>query len=299
MDLSLDCVGCIITQVGKIADLLDVPKARREAMMKEALRYMSGMSFTSSSPEAMGEVWKIICKHTGCDNPYEKTKEYYNLQMLKLEGDIKKLLDSSGDVFNAYLKAAIIGNVIDFAGSHAFDLTSVKKQILDSNNIRLAVDHSRRLNEKLSEAKTLFYLGDNCGEIVLDKLFLRYIKKTFPAIDILYGVRGMAIVNDVTEEDARMVRMDEAAGIISNGDISQGTVLSRASGEFRKAFSEADVIIAKGQGNYEGLWDTALENHFFLLMAKCKFIAGCLGVKQMDIVCISRGRPPVVSPTRS
>jgi uncharacterized protein with ATP-grasp and redox domains len=289
MDLSLDCVGCIIGQVAKISALLDVPKTKREPMMKEVLRYLSGVSFTKSSPEVMGETWKIICRHTGCEDPYKESKSYYNREMLRLEGEISDIPETAPDVFDAYLKAAIIGNVIDFASNHAFSLESVKDQIRASRDIRLAVDHSKDLYEKLTQAKSLLYIGDNCGEIVLDKLFIRFIKKTFPGINVFYGVRGAAIVNDVTEEDARMVGMEELARVVSNGDVSLGTVIDRASGEFRRLFYEADLVIAKGQGNYEGLWDTQKDPVFFLLMAKCRFIAGCLGVKQMDIACLRKG----------
>ncbi|MDR1933533.1 MAG: ARMT1-like domain-containing protein [Spirochaetales bacterium] len=274
-------------QVVKIADLLNVPQKQRQAMMKESLRYMGNVDFAKSSPEVMGETWKIIRKYTGCDDPYKENKRYYNQKMLELSAGIDSFLREDPDPYTAYLKAAIIGNVIDFASNHAFDIESVKKQIAGSRNTALAIDHSGQLFDKLKTAKTLLYLGDNCGEIVVDKLFIRFIKKTFPGLRVFYGVRGEAIVNDVTEEDARMVGMDEEAQVIGNGDVSLGTVIERASGEFRKVFSAADLVIAKGQGNYEGLWDAAGPVTFFLLMAKCKFIAGCLGVRQMDIACLS------------
>ena len=122
-----------------------------------------------------------------------------------------------------------------------------KRKIENINEISLAIDHSKELYDKLKTAKTLMYLGDNCGEICLDKLFIKYIKAEFPDIKIYFAVRGKAIVNDVTLDDAKMVGMEEVAEIIENGDYSSGTVIERVSDEFKEKFYGVDVIIAKAR----------------------------------------------------
>jgi len=157
---------------------------------------------------------------------------------------------------------------------------------MNINAISLVVDHSESLYQRLKTARSLMYLGDNCGEICLDKLFIKYIKKEFPNIKIYFGVRGQAIVNDVTLEDAQMVAMEEVAEVIENGDSSLGTVIERVSDEFREKFYNADVVIAKGQGNYESLSEIDRNNVFHLFMAKCNPVSNSLGVKTLSIVCV-------------
>ena len=136
---------------------------------------------------------------------------------------------------------------------HKFDLNTLMDKLHKIKSDNLAVDDSRKLFDDISEAHTLLYLGDNCGEIVLDKIFIEELKAHYNNLKVYYGVRGQAIVNDVTIDDASDVNMSESAEVISNGDISLGTVIEKTSSEFQKVFNDADVVICKGQGNYEGL----------------------------------------------
>lgn len=138
----------------------------------------------------------------------------------------------------------------------------------------------------MKSAKSILYLGDNCGEIVLDKIFIELLSKEYPTCKVYYGVRGKPIVNDVTIEDALEVKMNEVATVISNGDGALGTVLKNTSTQFKQVFQQVDIVICKGQGNYEGLLGINKENVFFLFMAKCELVAKPVGVKTMSIVCM-------------
>jgi uncharacterized protein with ATP-grasp and redox domains len=129
-------------------------------------------------------------------------------------------------------------------------------------------------------AKNILYLGDNAGEIVMDKLFLETIKHQ----NVYYAVRGMPVINDVTIEDAKYVGIDKFAKIISNGYDSPSTILDKCSEEFINIYNKADLIISKGQGNLEGLINVKNEKIFFLLMVKCGVIGDELGVKKGDFV---------------
>jgi uncharacterized protein with ATP-grasp and redox domains len=224
-------------------------------------------------------------------DPYEKIKRYYNKEILNVADKIRNLIKEADDKFDVALKIAITGNLIDFMASHTFDEKVLMERIGKARELNMPVDHSKRLYEKLKTANTLLYLGDNCGEIVLDKIFIEYIKTAFPGIKVYFAVRGKPIVNDVTVEDAHMVNMQEVAEIISNGDGSLGTVIQNASAEFRTVFYKADVIISKGQGSFESLSEIDRNDIFFLFMAKCNRVAKLLEVANLSIVCAEYHAP--------
>ena len=131
-------------------------------------------------------------------------------------------------------------------------------------------------------------LGDNCGEIAMDRLLIETIRRLYPQIEVKYSVRGSAVVNDVTYEDAAAVGMDEVAEVIDNGDCLLTTLLCRASEDFRREFYAADVIIAKGMGNYEGLYNCDRGNIWFLMIAKCSVIARMSGAPKGSILCMEK-----------
>ncbi len=139
--------------------------------------------------------------------------------------------------------------------------------------------------EDILNAKILLYLGDNCGEICMDKILLKKIKELNPNVKILFGVRGKPVVNDSISIDAYAVGIDEYAEVIDNGDGSLGTVLKRTSPEFKEVYKKADVVIAKGQANYECLSEEN-KNIYFLLMTKCDVIANDIDVEEKKMICM-------------
>lgn len=291
MRLDLNCIVCNINQVIKVMDLVEVEKSKKEEIMREVLKYLSNADYSKCNPEVIGKTWDIILKYIENDNPYSDLKKYYNIEILKMAEEIENLIESSDNKFNTALKIAISGNLIDFAAKHEFDLEMLKKKIMNIHELNLTIDDSKILYDRLKTAKTVMYLGDNCGEICLDKLFIKYIKDEFPDIKIYFGVRGKIIVNDANYDDALMVGMQEVADIIENGDGSLGTVIERVSDEFKERFYDADVVIAKGQGNYESLSEIDRKNIFHLFMAKCNPVSSSLGVKTMSIVCVENRNP--------
>ena len=179
--------------------------------------------------------------------------------------------------FDTALRLAIAGNIIDYGISNHFDLQSTIDKVLSCD---FAIDDSVRLKQELSVAKNVLYLGDNCGEIVFDKLFIETIMHP----NLTYAVRGNPVINDVTLDDAQFVGMNVVADIISNGYDAPSTILEYCSAEFVDAFNRADVIISKGQGNLEGLLGRTTKNVYSLLMVKCEVIADTLGVNNGDFV---------------
>jgi uncharacterized protein with ATP-grasp and redox domains len=281
-----DCFTCDCNQIHKISTFLELDEATENHLLTMTNEYLQNCDRTKTNPEIMGEIWKRITTILENDNPYRDIKARYNQLMLSLEEEIEKIIEVSKQPLKMALKLAVLANIIDFSAKHEFDEQTVKDKLMQAENIQLAQDDSDKLFDALSQAKSLLYIGDNCGEIVIDKMFIRKIKQLYQNLHVTYGVRGQAIVNDVTIEDAKDVNMKDVAEIISNGDGSLGTVLSRTSAQFQNVFSDSDVIIAKGQGNFEGLSDMVDRHIFFLFMAKCDLVAELVGVEKMSIVCM-------------
>ena len=148
---------------------------------------------------------------------------------------------------------------------------------MDAN---FAIDHSPQLRVDLEKADSLLYIGDNCGEIVLDKLFLSLL-------DIptkYFAVRESPIINDVTFEDAILTGIDKIANVITTGDNSPGAVWESTSEQFQNVFKNADVVISKGQGNLEGLMDVTHDRLYFLLVTKCDLIAKRVGTPKEEFI---------------
>ena len=286
MPLNFNCLSCNINQVIKISDVLNLHRKDEEKIIRDVLKYLSMADYSKCNPEIMGEIWEIICGSINNDNPYNSLKNFYNTEIQKMHNEIVSIIEKSDNKFFACMKIAIVGNLIDFAAKYTFKMEDLKKRINDSKNIQLTIDHSMQLCRKLKQAGSLLYLGDNCGEIVLDKIFLEYIKQEFPEIKIFYGVRGKPIVNDVTHEDASMINMESVAQVIDNSDKSPGTIIEKTSEQFREIFYAADLIISKGQGNYESLLTTDRGGIFFLFMAKCEPIAEKMNVGIMSVICM-------------
>ena len=285
MKLNLNCILCNLKQVLTVTDLVKLDADSKEIIMRDVLGYLQETNYARSNPEVIKGTWDIITKHINNTNPYVEIKSYYNRKIITIADKIRSLINKSEDTFYTALKIAITANLIDFAASHTFDEKMLLEKINGANEQHMAIDDSKKLYEKLKMAKELLYLGDNCGEIVIDKIFIEHIKTAFPDIKVYFGVRGKAIVNDVTVEDADMVQMQEVAEVISNGDGSLGTVIEKTSMNFREVFYNADVIIAKGQGNYESLSEIDRDHIFFLFMAKCDAVAKSLNVANLSILC--------------
>jgi len=191
----------------------------------------------------------------------------------KLEMIVRK----SSNPFGTALRLAVAGNIIDFAANDRFNLQATVEMALESE---FAIDHSEQLGKAIKNSHSVLYLGDNAGEIVFDKLFIRTINHP----RLTFVVRGAPIINDVTIDDAEYTGMKETANVISSGYDAASTIPEKSSKQFQEYFSEADVVISKGQGNLEGLHPLNDKRIFFLLIVKCDVMAEFLKVKKGSLV---------------
>ena len=261
MKMNEQCLPCLISQAVRTANL--VKAENREELYREIFRRMGKLDFSKTNPQIAGENYRLLKRHIGCDDPYREIKTYYNRYFLEHMDLFEYRMRTTEDI----VKYAIAANIIDFNPIHENVDEDIRTFFADMENIPLTINDVEPLLEDIQKANSILYLGDNCGEICFEKLLVRRIKKMRPKCRIYFGVRGEAVVNDNTKEDACFVGMDRYAEIISNGDDSLGTVLSRTSEEFREIYEKADVVIAKGQANYESLSEEN-KNIYFLLVVK-------------------------------
>lgn len=284
MRIQEKCIPCIVNQSIKVADMVGLED--KNNILQKVFAYLSQVNFnTSSTPELIGEIFKLLKKETGNEDPYKETRMHYNKMLLEQISDLEQEINSVENPFLEAVKYAIIGNIIDFNPIHNLLLSDMEACFLQLKKERLEIDDSNLLMQETTDADTILYLGDNCGEICLDKILIKKIKELNPSCHVFFGTRGEAVVNDSVEEDACFVGMEDYATVISNGDSSLGTVLYRTSKQFQEIYQNADIVIAKGQANYECLSDEN-KNIYFLLMTKCSVIANDIGVPEMQMICM-------------
>ncbi len=275
-----DCEKCLVLQAEKMLKKHRVSEdAAKDIISRFNLFLDENRNNGLLTPEAACLLHRLIKEETNTDDLYQKEKEEYNDLMLGLEEDIEQKIGKSADPFQTALRYALAGNIIDFGPPDSFD---VFKTLAAAASKVPAIDHSEILYEELKRASTVLYLGDNAGEIVLDKLFIRIIGHP----NLWFATRGAHVINDVTTEDAEKVGMTKVARVISNGYDAPSTLVKHCSSEFKKLFDEADIIISKGQGNLEGLINNSEKKIFFLFMVKCDVIGELIGTQKNNSVVL-------------
>lgn len=271
------CIFCLFKSYENYINKLDLTDDEKLIIINEYVRNLGEMDFSLNTPVITQLMNNKMKKYYKGQDPYDEIKKQSNELVISMLPDLKQKVTESGDPFNTALKLAIAGNIIDYGAFTTFNVSDTIERVLKSD---FAINHSDNLKKYIASSETILYLGDNAGEIVLDKLFL----ETIDHPNVYFAVRGGPAINDVTVEDAEIVGINNVAKVISNGNDAPSTVLESSSEEFVELFDRADLVISKGQGNFEGLIDNDKKNMFFLLMVKCDYIAEKLGVKKYDFV---------------
>ena len=286
MKLQQECVACIIAQVQTVTRMLGLSEAERDAAMLDTHAYLAQANYEGCTPESMGDLWQILLTHVGGGDPYGAIKSLCNQEAMKMVPATRDKIMRASDPLLIALKYAIAGNLIDYGLEHPVSIEEQNRQIDAIASTSFSIDDSEALKNALSGARTMLYLGDNAGEIVFDRLLIERLREHHPELDIAFVVKGSPVLNDVTLSDAQEVGMHEIVHVIDNGDCAPGTVLHRTSEAFRREFSAADVVLSKGQENYESLSGVEKANLFFLFTAKCDTVCVEAGVPKLSIVCM-------------
>lgn len=271
----LECQPCFVRQALDAARRVTGDEEVQAEVVRRVHRVLAGLDYRFSPPLTAVSVYGVVREVTGCDDPYREEKDLSNRAALDLYPWAKETVARSDDPFDTAMRLAIAANVVDFGIGGTFDLKESLRAVLERG---LDIDESGEFTKALQDAETLLFIGDNSGEIVFDRLFLETIGAHHPSLKKYFAVRGGPIINDITTEDAKEVGIGAVAEIISTGFTAPGVILERSSGEFRELFRRADIVLAKGQGNYESIDADPGRPVFFLLRTKCPVTARDLDV---------------------
>jgi len=285
MRLRLDCIPCIVRQALKAARLSTSDELIQERVLREAMRNLLNVEWVGTPPQLVraAKISRVILELTGVRDPYKKIKKSSNDEALAMVEEVKSLINSFSDPLEAAVKAAIAGNIIDFAAVETYNL---KETLLKVLNQKPAINDYSRLRKELLESDTVLYFLDNSGEVVFDKLLIQEAMelRREPFKRVSFVVKGGPIINDVTLEDALYVGLNKIPNStflkVSNGE--EGTGPERISPQVNSWIKHHDVTISKGQGNYEDL--SEFSGLYFLLIAKCPVVAQDLGVEVGDVI---------------
>ncbi len=282
VNITATCVECIINQSRRVGETLRLSEERVKELVAVTTKMSASFSFHKTPPEVATPVYRELAKIVGKKDLYDEVKRHSTQKALSLLPRLEKELQNAQNPFITALKIAVAGNVIDLASEVSFDLDEELEKIFHTD---FAEDDSDSLHNTLQSAKNVVVLGDNAGEHVFDKLFVKTLQKLFPHIEFYYFVRGEPIINDVTYDEAIAIGFEKVCTVIDSGVPTPGFVYDLATNEAKKLFDTADAVISKGMGNYECLTPSHKSPIFFLLKVKCSVVAASLGLEVGDLVC--------------
>lgn len=271
MKTFFDCIPCLIRQSLDSLRLATDDERIHEQILREALHATSRMDLNQPPPVMAQIVNRRVCELCPNGDPYWEIKKRFNQLALDLLPNFQRRLADTSNRWETAVRLAIAGNVMDLAVKSGLDESEVQVSITRSLHEPL-VGNIAEFAAAVAEAQSILYLTDNAGEIVFDRLLIEQL----PRERVTVAVRGMPVINDATLEDAEAAGLTGLVRVIDNGSDAPGTLLDDCSETFQREFAEADLIIAKGQGNFETL-DGTPSNIYFLLRVKCPVIARDIG----------------------
>lgn len=283
MHASADCLPCVLRQTLLAARRVTEDPWLHRKLLFAVMESLPSFQFDRTPAELSYECLRFASKYLGVADPFRDDKARFTAKMLAAESRMRQEILAAADPLLAAVRFALAGNVIDLG---ILDNSRVDEELArDAHALDLALDDTAALRAALDGARSVLYLLDNAGEIVCDKLLI----EQFHLPQVTCVVRKAPIINDVTREDAEAVGLGRLAKIVDIGVEALGVPLSRCSAEFRRLFADVDVVISKGQANFETL-DDADRAVFHILRAKCDTIAAYLGVSRGAAVVVRTPR---------
>jgi damage-control phosphatase, subfamily I len=287
----LDCIPCFYRQALDSARIAGADEIIQKKIIDELSLLIPNFTLEATPPEMGRVVYSLVGKISGIKDPFKKIKENSNKFALKLYPKLKQEINNSEDKLLAAVKLSIIGNIIDYGVKNSLNVVEEIDHLFQGNFMINNENSSttfkyNQFKESLNKANTIIYLADNAGEVVFDRLLIEELVEGLGK-QVIYVVRGKPIINDALIEDAIFCGINKVAKITSSGSDSPGTILKYCSPEFMELYQNAELIISKGQGNYESLSEED-KSIFFLFKAKCPVIAEDVGCKVGDMVLVGR-----------
>jgi len=275
MNTYLDCIPCFLKQALFAARAATKDERKIKQVLDRVAQTIPEIPLDSPPPETARLIYSAVRAVTGVTDPFKAYKDRSIERALSLYGEMKSMANRSQDPLRTAVKIAVAGNAIDLGADPDFDLEGEMRGLFTKD---LPEDHYESFKHRLEDARTVLYLADNAGETVFDRILIETMGK-----ETVYAVRDIPIINDATIEEARKRGVGEVARIVSSGCDAPGTILKRCSQEFLSLFAGADLIVSKGQGNFESLSGEEAPI-YFLLKVKCPVIARHLRAQTGEMI---------------
>jgi damage-control phosphatase, subfamily I len=262
------CIPCSLKQVERVARLVGCSPEENSQLQEEMLAQLDGIDMDISPAEIAFRVYHQLSEATGIVDPYREVKQQSTRQALSYYDFLKAQVLAARDPLAMAIKVAAAGNMIDFASNPDYDL---QRDLVPALQEPFGIFDYQTFRSHLDQAEEVLMIGDNAGETVFDRVLIETLDKP-----VVYAVRGEPIINDAVLRDAQEAGLHEVASLVSSGTGCPGAVLPTCTPEFRELFDQAEMVISKGQGNYEALSDQT-RSIFFVLKVKCELAADHVG----------------------
>jgi uncharacterized protein with ATP-grasp and redox domains len=272
MKTYFECIPCFIRQALDAARIATNDEKIQEQVLRKVLALANELDMTQSPPLMGQKIHRLIRELVGTEDPYRGIKGKFNEVALKLYPRLRQTIINSDDPVATAVRLAIAGNIIDFGVNGTLQEADLEETISQCLSGKFEDMQLKLFRSDVNGARNILYLADNAGEIVFDRLLIEQL----PIEKVTVVVKGSPVINDATMEDAMLAGLPKIVEVIDNGSDVPGTILESCSRQFQRRFGNADLIIAKGQGNYETLSGVD-KNIFFILKAKCPVIARDIG----------------------
>ena len=287
----LDCIPCFYRQALDTARIAGADEIKQKQIVDKISQLIPDFSLEASPPEMGREIYNLVGKISGVKDPFKEIKENSNKLALKIYPKLKQEIESSEDRLLAAVRLSIIGNIIDYGAKNSLNVEEEINYLFQGNIIVYNENSEttfkyKKFKEALNKVDSIIYLADNAGEVVFDRLLIEELVKELGK-EVIYVVKDKPIINDALIEDALFCGINRTAKVVSSGSDAPGTLLKYCSPEFIRIYQKAELIISKGQGNYEALSEED-KLIFFLFKAKCPVIAEDVGCNVRDMVLVDR-----------
>lgn len=296
MNIQLECIPCLFKQAIDAAKLANTTKKQQKKIINNLCKIVLNLDMKKPPPVIGRKLYRLVEKISRNTDPFKEIKKEANILSLQLYPKLKQLINTSKEPLLTALELSLYGNTIDHGAKNSLDTLDIKiknqifnleiKKLLNGEFIHQnkAVFEYEEFKKAIDKAKTALYITDNAGEIVFDKILMETLKKD-KDITIICALRDKPIINDATIEDAKFCGLDEVAQLISSGCDAPGILLNNSSKKFIEIYEKVDIIISKGQGNFETLSEIKEEKRlFFLFKVKCSVVANYLNCKVGDVI---------------
>jgi len=290
---AIECIPCFVRQAAEAVALCEPDSGRRERLLRRLLGEIAEADWGVMPVTIAQQIQRVVRSEAGQADPYRSVKDRMNRAALDLLPALVADARRQPDQREALVRLAIAGNLLDSGAKTGISAAELPG-ILQTIHTRPLVGSVEDLFRAADAAHCILYLADNAGEIIFDRLLI----EALPAEKITVAVRGAPVINDATLEDAELAGIPEIAPVISNGSDAPGTILAECSENFRYWYDRADLVISKGQGNYETLSDTR-KSVFFLLSVKCPLVAAHIGAPVGSMAICGRGNAEMKTPDLS